>query len=104
MQTHKEQRTIKQTKNGSNTETTLILCGYSRERANIENFSDKEKRIVLALAVCVGVETVMGNHYFEFNNKIYRHSKQDALGWILLVNWLHYVCLDRIKNLLENAK
>ena len=73
------QRTIKQV-NVSNTETTLILCGYSRERANIENFSDKEKRIVLALAVCVGVETVMGNHYFEFNSKIYRQSKTGCIG------------------------
>ena len=31
--TSKEQRTIRQT-DGSKTETTLILCGYSREWAN----------------------------------------------------------------------
>ena len=37
----KEQRTIRQTQN-SNTEATLILCGYSGSRAN--NRGDSYKR------------------------------------------------------------
>ena len=40
-----KQRTIKQTKNGSNTEATLILCGYSGERANNRGDSTKERRM-----------------------------------------------------------
>ena len=38
------QRTIKQA-DGSNTEATLILCGYSRERANTRGDSTTERRM-----------------------------------------------------------
>ena len=37
-------RTIRQT-DGSKTETTLILCGYSRERANNRGDSTTERRM-----------------------------------------------------------
>ena len=43
-----KQRTIKQASkqaNVSNTETTLILCGYSRERANKRGDSTTERRM-----------------------------------------------------------
>ena len=40
----KNNQTIKQA-NVSNTETTLILCGYSRERANNRGDSTTERRM-----------------------------------------------------------
>ena len=38
-------QTIKQRTNGSNTEATLILCGYSGERANNRGDSTTERRM-----------------------------------------------------------
>ena len=38
-------QTIKQRTNGSNTEATLILCGYSWERANNRGDSTTERRM-----------------------------------------------------------
>ena len=44
MLTHK-QRTKNNQTDGSKTETTLILCGYSRERANNRGDSTTERRM-----------------------------------------------------------
>ena len=40
-----DRQTIKQSKNSSKTEATLILCGYSGERANNRGDSTTERRM-----------------------------------------------------------
>ena len=41
---------------------------------------DKEKRSLLGLALSKGVDKVLSNHYYSFNNKVYKQSKGGSIG------------------------